>query len=93
MLDTNICLIKTNGNYPTGNLLKSQIKTLQKIAFQNGFKVEIDGDWQNAGIVYGVESVELFEAAARGIKSYLIPTGNGEQLFKKMFKNGEILHI
>lgn len=90
---TNICLIKTNGNYPTGNLLKSQIKTLQKIAFQNGFKVEIDGDWQNAGIIYGVESVELFEAAARGIKSYLIPTGNGEQLFKKMFKNGEILHI
>ncbi len=90
---TNICLIQTLGSYPTVGLLKQQVKTLQKIAFQKGYEVEINGDWRRAGLVYGVESVEIFEAAAAGLKTHLIPTGNGERLYKNMFIDGDVLHI
>lgn len=90
---TNICLIKTFGSYPTVSLLKSQIKTIQRLASQQNLEVKIDEDHRNAGVVYGVESVELFESAAKGLKTYLIPTGKGEQLYKNMFKNGEVLNI
>ena len=90
---TNICSIVTKGSYPTINLLQTQIRAIQKMSIHNGYEIQINGNWEEAGLVIGVESVDLFEAAARGIKTYLIPSGNGEQLYKKMFPNGNILHI
>jgi hypothetical protein len=40
--------------------------------------------------VVGAENEFVFMAAARGIRSGLIPTGNGTELYKLMFPHGEV---
>lgn len=91
---SNLCAIISKGNYPTKNLLQTQIQELHRMATGKGFEVQVDGNWEQAGMVMGVESVGLFEAAALGIQTMLVPTGCGEQLFKNMFKDSVVLdHI
>ena len=90
---TNLCVISTQGSYPTSPLKKKQIDILKRKAYDKGFEIQIDGDFKNAGMVMGVESVGLFEAAAKGLQTYLVPTGVGERLYQNMFPNGEVINI
>jgi len=88
----NRCVIVTKGNYPTGPLTQSQIAWLHTMARQEGYEVFVDEDWQNSSLVMGVESVQLFEAAAHGVQTRLVSTGVGTRLYKMLFPNGEVLH-
>lgn len=90
---TALCVIVTEGSYPTKNLIKKQVDILKRVARERNYEVEVDGDIENAGMVMGVESPKLFEAAAKGIKTVLVPTGLGERLYERMFPNGEVLKV
>jgi hypothetical protein len=87
---TKKCVIITKGNYPTKGLERMQVDQLKKLAMESGFYVELDSDINNAGLVMGVESVWLFEAASRGIRTKLVPTGIGLRLYKMMFPHSEV---
>ena len=88
---TKRCVIVTKGNYPTINIDDKIIKLLKNVAMSDGYETVVDSDTTNADLVMGVESYELFEAASRGIKTRLYPTGLGTNLYKRMFCNAEVL--
>jgi hypothetical protein len=90
---TGLCVIVSHGAYPTKNLLVNQIDHLKRMMRERGYEVQLNGSYDAAGIVVGVESIGLFEAAAKGIKTILIPTGLGIRLYSNMFPNGEIMHL
>lgn len=87
------CVIITKSNHPTSSLLEKQTKTLTLIAKEAGYSVEYDSDISNSGLVMGVESYGLFEAASRGIETRLVPTGVGTRLYKRMFLNTSVLNV
>jgi len=61
-----------------------------------GFEVWINPKFEaieQAGWVVSVEQAALYEAAARGIKTTLVPTGIGQKLYQTMFPKGEIWKI
>lgn len=89
----NKCVIITQGNYPTLSLDKRKLNILEKIAKEEGFDPVIDENVKGAGFVMGVESYGLFEAASRGVRTLLWPTGLGTNLYKLMFPKGEIISI
>jgi hypothetical protein len=91
--NTSSCSIITKGNYPTISLNEKQINILKNIASQSGFVAEIDAPVENSGLVMGVESFSLFKAASLGIKTKLVPTGLGTNIYKKMFPEGEIIDV
>lgn len=88
---TQKAVIVTQGSYPTKPLEMRQIELLKRKLQEEGFFVEVDTDYKDAGVVAGVESVPLFEAAASGVRTILVPTGVGTRLYKLMFPNGEVL--
>lgn len=89
--ETTKCIIVTKGVFPTGNLGENQIKSLETMAKDQGYCVSIDEkNVEGAGWVIGVESPQLFEAAGRGVRTTLVPTGVGTRLYKNMFPNGEV---
>lgn len=88
-------LIFSEALSPTRSLTPAQVEkvveftkgkggNLVKINPKNNF----DGRW-----AIGVECEELFRAGAMGLRVTLIPTGFGENLFKKMFPSGEIFRL
>ena len=90
--ETTLCAVYPNGNYPTKSLTSDQVKKLYTFATDKGYRIAMENenpdevDW-----AIGVENKEIFTAAAEGIKTTLIITGLGGNLFKCMFPNGEIL--
>lgn len=91
---TSRCVIITEGNYPTKPLEKIQIEKLKSIAFSKGMSIEINSNnIIGAGLVLGVESVALAEAAYQGIETHLVPTGVGTRLYKRIFPNLNLVHI
>jgi len=50
-------------------------------------------NWQDLGWVIGTENVPVFEAAAAGIKTSLVETGLGGELFKKLFPSQKLLRL
>lgn len=87
------CVLLTNGILPTKTLSAAQIqKAIQHIQ-SKGYEPEINGSIDGAGWVVGVENEYLFQAAAAGKKTTLIPTGFGTELFKSMFPTGELLPL
>lgn len=88
---TDKCVIISEGSYPTKNLTKPQISKLKNMAMMENYK--IGEGLEGAGWVIGVESEELFEAAGKGIKTTLIETGIGTNLYKKMFPQGKVMSI
>ena len=90
---THKCVIVSNGSYPTTPLEKLKIENLKKIAITRNMSYELDTDIKGAGLVMGVESVQLCEAAANGIETILIPTGVGARLYQCMFPQIKILSI
>lgn len=81
--------ILTRGTLPTKSLTQKQIETVQRLAPG----AEINGHIDGAGWVIGVEHEDLFEAAAKGIKTTLIKTGIGENIYKRLFPEGRLLEI
>ena len=90
---TNKCVIVTEGAHPTKPLTDDQTQALIKIAKKENYEIDINGDAENASLVMGVESVQLFQAASKGIATKLVPTGLGVRLYKRLFSNGEVLSI
>lgn len=86
----NRCVIITQGAYPTKPLTPQEIQNLKGSVLDQGYELEIDTDPSEASLVMGVESVGLFEAAAKGISTKLVPTGFGTRLYRYMFPKGEI---
>lgn len=84
---TTKCVIITESAYPTKPLEIRQIEVLKKMARDRGFEPVLNQAIDNAGLVMGVESVGLFESAARGIETILVPTGIGARLYKNLFPN------
>jgi len=79
---------------PTKPLTNVQIDKAKSMCQAEGYFADIDGDVTGAGWVIGVESIALFQAATQGIKTSLIPTGVGTDLYKAMFpKNGSVLDL
>lgn len=89
---TKKCVIVTRGTYPTKNMERRQVESAKRVASDRGFDVEVGDDAGGAGLVVGVESLPLFEAARRGVKTILVPTGPGERLYTGMF-GGEVLRL
>jgi hypothetical protein len=87
---TSLCVIVSQGGHPTKSLTSRQMELLVKRGKSEGYDIQIGGDASNAGWVMGVESQEIFEAAGRGAKTLLVPTGLGADLYKKMYPFGEI---
>ncbi len=88
----NKCVIITQGNYPTRNLEIREIDILKRQAKELGYETVINENINGAGLVVGVESYAIFDAASRGIKTKLIPSGFGTRLYQKMFLNGQVMH-
>lgn len=87
---TDRCVIITSGYYPTKPLEKDKIDKLKRMAPRN---CEINTNVSGAGLVMGVESEGLCEAASQGIETILVPTGVGTRLYKSMFPEIKLLHI
>jgi hypothetical protein len=88
---TALCVIVPRGSHPTKPLTERQVELLIKRGKFEGYDIQLGGDSSNAGWVMGVESVDIYEAAARGAKTLLVPTGLGTNLYKKMYPFAEIL--
>jgi len=89
-----LCVIVTEAIHPTKVMSEDQIARCRSDALYDGYQVWVNpgpGALDSAGWVVGVESPVLFEAAGMGIRTTLVPTGIGTQLYKLMFPLGEIM--
>jgi len=87
------CVLLTNGVTPVGSLTGNQIKLAISHIQNKGYQPEINGTTEDAGWVVGVENEQFYNAAAIGRAVTLIPTGFGENMFKKLFPSGQILKL
>ncbi len=85
-----LCVIVKDGAYPTKPIERNDLEHLKSWAAHQGYRVEVGKDITDAGWVVGVESVALFEAAAKGIRTTLVPNGIGTRLYKMMFPKSEV---
>lgn len=86
--------IFTNGYFPTRSLNFKQIDYLTNSLKKQGVAFELNPrSLEKFDTVIGVENEYLYKAASLGIDTTLIPTGNGENLFLKMFPNNQIKYI
>lgn len=89
-----LCCVFPEGSFPTKSLNPKQIERCRLLAAYAGYTVQVNPEHHTidqAGWVIGVEGAPLFEAAARGIKTSLVPTGLGTMIYQKLFPRGEIL--
>lgn len=87
------CVLLTNGILPVKSLTGHQIQNAINFIKSNKIEPLINTDIDHADWVVGVENENLVLAGEMGKKISLITTGFGENLFKKMFLNCEILHL
>lgn len=85
----NICFINKIGNLPTKNYNDNKI---EKFIEKMGYVISNEYNY-DVSCVASVESFYLFDAAFYGIKTILIPTGLGTELYKEFFPNGIIFPI
>ena len=86
------CVIVSKSDYPTKPLETRQIDLLKKKAKGLGHIPLLNEPWKGAGVVMGVESVDLLESAAAGAITYLVPNGVGTRLYKRLFPFLEVVH-
>ena len=89
----NDCVLLTNGIQPVASLNGNQIKAAIEYIRKNGSEPVINGKDKHYGWWIGVECDQMYEAASWGKRITLIPTGFGENLFKKMFPGIQILNL
>lgn len=87
---TRKCVLITKGSYPTKSLQQNEIEQIEHRIKKEHFDIEQNVGITNASLVVGVESPELFEAAGQGIRTILVPTGIGTNLYRKMFPQNEV---
>jgi len=87
------CVLLTNGIIPVKTLTGEQIKSAINYIRSKGCEPRLNDSIEDAGWVIGVECDQLYQAGAEGKMTTLIPTGLGENLYKKMFPSGEILRL
>jgi hypothetical protein len=87
--------ILTNGYFPTRSLTSKQIKNIiNSISTEYEINPTNSKNWHlYFDSVIGVENEHLYKAASLGLDTTLIPTGNGENLFIKMFPNNQIKRL
>ena len=85
--------IVTHNTYPTDPMKEKHIEIARRVAQSRGFEVEISNDWENAGLVIGVESIPFMRAGIAGIPIMLVDTGIGKSLYQNMFPYMELLPI
>lgn len=89
--------ILTNGIFPNRSLSYKQIEKCERFLEKVGIKkIEFNPGVEahdRIDIAIGVENEIIYEYALKGIKVYLIPTGNGEKLFLKMFPKNEVINL
>jgi hypothetical protein len=91
-IDGNIlCSICPESLFNSMALTSIQVNKAKEHAQKAGYT--LTNDSFNAGWIIGPENYALFLAASRGLKTSLIPTGLGTNLYKKMFPSGEILNL
>lgn len=88
---TSKAIIVNENIYPTNPLTSKQIQTAIRIAELRGFQVELSNDWNNSGLVIGVESEAVLRAAHFGIPVILADNGIGTNFYSKLFPNLTIL--
>jgi hypothetical protein len=86
-------VILTNGLAPTKSLRAEQIINASLLAKSKGFEPHINKKYQFYDWVIGVENDQLYEAAASGKAVTLINNGFGENMFRKMFPDCEIVKL
>ena len=91
LVKNNCCVICPKAIFPTKPI--PNLEQVKNWVFNKGFIPIISDDISKAGWVVGVENEQLFTAAIQGIKTTLIPTGLGTQLYKKLFPSGEIYDV
>lgn len=89
---TRLCIIYPEGTSPTQSLSPPMVEKVKAICEREGYTVQIGGNLLSAGWVVGVENESLFMAAHQGIRTSLVPTGLGTNLYKRLFK-GEIIAL
>lgn len=80
--------IFTNGQFPTRSLNHKQISNVIK-NIKSEYIIN-PKSLEEFDSVIGVENEYLYKAASLGLDTTLVPTGNGENLFAKMFPNNQI---
>ena len=73
---------------PTKPLTNEQIEKIKKTT-----NAQVDNDIEGKDWVISVENEQLFKAAMKGIRTTLVPTGLGTNLYKKLFPHGEIMNL
>lgn len=71
-----------NGTDPTKSLTNTQAQTLIDKYTKQGYEVRLDGPWNDAGLIVGVECVSTWGAALAGKPVALCPSGLGTALFR-----------
>jgi hypothetical protein len=84
----NNCIICPDGKIPTKSLTSKQIEKIKLTTHG-----EVGDDIENKDWIVGVENEQLFKAAFNGVRTTLVPTGVGTNLYKKLFPRGEIMDL
>ena len=87
------CLLLPHAHAPTRSLNSRQISDVILHVEKQGFSVHFNKKINDFDWILGVENESLYEAAALGKRITLVPTGFGENLFRKMFPLAEILYV
>ena len=82
-----------NGSFPNRNLSYKQIQAVTDYVRSQGCELSINKPYESFDWIISVENEYLYKAAASGKRVTLIPTGIGENIFKSMFPDGEILKL
>jgi hypothetical protein len=91
--ENKMCGIYPQGNLPVISLSNEHIENIKKMVISKGYYPKMNEKVELCGWVIGVENESLFLAGTMGIKTSLIPTGFGTNIYKKMFPQGEILKL
>jgi len=86
------CVLLTTCNPPVRELTGLQISNIIKFIKNCGCNPAINEKINNFDWVVSVENEFLYEAASSGKRTTLIPTGFGENLFRRMFPQAEIYY-
>lgn len=94
-LVTKLCVICNKGVLPNKTLSNENIKYLKSKIENKGFMVKLEENPKNLegiGWLITIENEYAYLLASKGIKTTLIPTGIGENIFKKMFPAAEVYY-
>lgn len=87
------CCIYPYGAAPTKSLTAEQLEKVKAHIVSKNMHPVINGDLDSAAWVVGVENEYTALAPTKGIKTTLVSTGIGENLYKSLYYGLEVLKI